>query len=221
MSRNIVITGANRGIGLALTQTYLNQGDHVYAVCRNSSNELAATDAKVIDSVDVSKPKDIQGLSTKMSGVEIDILINNAGILHSQSLQSLDFDLVEKQFNINAIAPLRVVDALLNNLKAGSKIAMITSRMGSIEDNTSGSSYGYRMSKCALNIAGKSLSIDLKPQQISVALLHPGYVQTEMVNFGGDISSQVSAERLIQRIEDLNIENTGSFWHSNGELLPW
>jgi NAD(P)-dependent dehydrogenase (short-subunit alcohol dehydrogenase family) len=98
---------------------------------------------------------------------------------------------------------------------------MITSRMGSVTDNTSGGYYGYRMSKAALNIAGMSLAHDLKEQEVAVALLHPGYVQTEMVNNTGDISAAVAVERLMLRIDGLNMSNTGTFWHSNGEILPW
>jgi NAD(P)-dependent dehydrogenase (short-subunit alcohol dehydrogenase family) len=93
--------------------------------------------------------------------------------------------------------------------------------MGSVTDNTSGGYYGYRMSKSALNIAGVSLAHDLKKQDVAVALLHPGYVQTEMVNYSGDISAAVAVKRLMQRIEELNLDNTGTFWHSNGEVLPW
>jgi len=114
-----------------------------------------------------------------------------------------------------------VTHALLPHLKSGSKIANITSRMGSIEDNTSGAYYGYRASKAALNALGKSLAIDLKPKGIAVAQLHPGFVQTRMVGFNGDISPEKAASGLCQRIEELNIENSGGFWHSNGESLPW
>ena len=221
MSKTILITGANRGIGLALTNVYLNRGDKVIAVCRQSSNELDATDAEVIQAVDVAQASGPLQLKQQLGDRHVDVLINNAGILRSTSLNHLDYDAILKQFEVNAVGPLRVVDALKDNLKSGSKIALITSRMGSIDDNTSGGSYGYRMSKTALNAAGKSLSHDLKPRGIAVALLHPGYVQTEMVNFGGEISPELSAGRLVVRIDGLNLDNTGSFWHANGELLPW
>jgi NAD(P)-dependent dehydrogenase (short-subunit alcohol dehydrogenase family) len=122
---------------------------------------------------------------------------------------------------INAFAPLRVSESLLPNLHAGSKIANITSRMGSIADNDSGGSYGYRASKAAFNALGRSMAIDLKERGIAVAQLHPGYVKTRMVNFGGIITPEESVAGLVKRIADLNLENTGSFWHSNGEKLPW
>ncbi|TQV71417.1 SDR family oxidoreductase [Aliikangiella marina] len=221
MTKTILITGANRGIGLAMTKLYLDRGDDVVAVCRKSSPDLDSTEALVITGIDVAEAVDVQTLREKLSDKHIDVLINNAGILRSTSLSDLDFDAIFKQFEVNAVGPLRVVDALRDNLKSGSKIGMITSRMGSIDDNTSGGSYGYRMSKTALNAAGKSLAHDLKAKGIAVALLHPGYVQTEMVNFGGEISPELSASRLIERLDELNLDNTGSFWHANGELLPW
>ena len=151
----------------------------------------------------------------------IDLLINNAGILQHEQLGDIDYNTVTQQFLVNAQAPLLVTEALLRNLNEGSKIAFITSRMGSIADNTSGGYYGYRMSKAALNAAAKSLSIDLKPRGIAVGILHPGYVQTAMVNFGGDISAAESAKRLSKRIAELNLQNSGGFWHSNGDKLPW
>jgi NAD(P)-dependent dehydrogenase (short-subunit alcohol dehydrogenase family) len=115
---------------------------------------------------------------------------------------------------------LRLTKALISNLKQGSKVILMTSRMGSIEDNTSGGYYGYRMSKVALSMAGKSLSIDLKPQGIAVGILHPGLVQTRMTNFTG-ITTEESVKGLLARIEQLNLQNTGTFWHSNGQILPW
>jgi NAD(P)-dependent dehydrogenase (short-subunit alcohol dehydrogenase family) len=122
---------------------------------------------------------------------------------------------------INAYAPLRVTEALLSNLQSGSKIANITSRMGSIADNDSGGRYGYRASKAALNAFGKSLAIDLKPKEIAVAQLHPGYVKTRMVGFGGLIDTAESVGGLVKLIDTLTLENSGLFWHTNGEELPW
>ena len=221
MSKTVLITGANRGIGLALVQNYVAQGDEVFAICRKPSQELVASGATIIEGIDVTDAENIAKLKSHLADQKIDLLINNAGILRSTSLSNMDYAEILRQFEVNAVAPLRVVEALLTNLEEGSKIAMITSRMGSIDDNTSGGGYGYRMSKTALNIGSKSLAIDLKPKGIAVAILHPGYVQTEMVNFGGDISSSVCAERLVARITGLNLENSGTFWHSNGEVLPW
>lgn len=221
MSKSVVITGANRGIGLSFAKQYHARGDKVHAVCRSPSDELAALGVDLIDGVDVTEPSGIQHLLQTLEGVDVDILINNAGILRVESLDGLDRNTIIEQFNTNALAPLAVTEALLPRMKKGSKVAMITSRMGSIEDNSGGGYYGYRMSKAALNAASKSLAVDLKPRGIAVAILHPGFVATDMVNGHGDISPEEAAERLVKRIDELTLQNTGTFWHSNGDLLPW
>ena len=219
--QTVVITGANRGIGLELARHYARQGCEVIGVCRESSEELRDVAARVIDGVDVTTDAGMVTLTKGLAGVRIDLLINNAGLLQDEQLGSIDFDSIRTQMEINAYAPLRVAEALVDQVPSGGKIANITSRMGSIADNDSGGRYGYRASKAALNAFGKSLAVDLKPRGIAVAQLHPGYVQTRMVNFGGLISPEESAKGLAARIEGLNLENTGSFWHSNGEELPW
>lgn len=219
--QTVLITGANRGIGLALCKTYLAQGWQVIGVCRNASPELTETGARVIAGVDVTDQAALNTLADTLTGKKLDLLINNAGILERETLGNIDYHRIEQQFTINAVAPLRVTEALLGNLHSGSKIAFITSRMGSIADNSSGAYYGYRMSKAALNAAAMSLARDLHPKGIAVAILHPGFVQTAMVNFGGDISAEESALRLSQRIAGLTLANSGTFWHSNGDILPW
>lgn len=219
--KTAVITGANRGIGLALCKEYLAQGWHVIGVCRAASAELSATDATIITEIDVSNGEAVTRLETQLANVDIDLLINNAGVLHHDNLDVLDYTAINHQFCVNALAPLRVTEALLPRVLTGGKIAFITSRMGSIADNTSGGYYGYRMSKAALNAAATSLAIDLKSREIAVGILHPGFVQTAMVDFGGEITPEESARRLFKRIDQLSMENTGGFWHSNGERLPW
>lgn len=219
---NIVITGANRGIGLCLAQAYSQAGKQVFGVCRQSSAELnALTNCQVLDGIDVSQATDLRRLREQLDGVTVDLLINNAGIFLNEQVADLGSDALEQQLQINALAPLRVSQALLTNMISGSKIAMITSRMGSITDNGSGAYYGYRMSKAALNAGSKSLAIDLAPQGISVAVIHPGFVQTQMVGFAGDIGPEQAASQISERISELNLDNSGSFWHSNGEILPW
>ena len=217
----VVITGTNRGMGLEFVKQYLAKGDKVIALCRNTSDELSQTSAKVIDKVDVGSPECLEQVLPILSDLKIDLLINNAGVLANETLEHMSATTLEYQFRVNAIGPLMITQMLRKQLVKGAKVALITSRMGSVTDNTSGGRYGYRMSKAALNIAGVSLAHDLKDQEVAVALLHPGYVQTEMVNNGGDISAAVAVERLIRRIEELNLDNTGTFWHSNGEVLPW
>ncbi|MBH92993.1 MAG: short-chain dehydrogenase [Marinobacter sp.] len=220
-SNVVVITGANRGIGLELARHYAAEGCEVIGVCRQSSEELAGVAGQVIDGVDVTTDAGIDKLKSGLAGKSISLLINNAGLLQDEQLGSIDFDSIRTQMEINAYAPLRVAEALVPLMGQGSKIANITSRMGSIADNDSGGRYGYRASKAALNAFGKSLAVDLKPRGIAVAQLHPGYVKTRMVNFGGLITPEESARGLAERIANLTLENTGSFWHSNGEELPW
>ncbi|MBU2986824.1 SDR family oxidoreductase [Saccharophagus degradans] len=218
---NVVITGANRGIGLALVQGYLAKGAKVFAVCREATPELAATGAEVIEGVDVTAAVSVAALAERLDGVTIDVLINNAGLFQNETLGAIDYDQIIAQFHVNALGALRVSEALISNLARGGKIGLITSRMGSIADNTSGSYYGYRMSKAALNAAGMSLAQDLRGRQVAVAILHPGFVQTRMVGFAGDVAPDTAAAGLIKRMDNLTLETSGSFWHANGEQLPW
>jgi NAD(P)-dependent dehydrogenase (short-subunit alcohol dehydrogenase family) len=222
----VLITGANRGIGLAMAKQYVNAGHDVMAICRETNDEIEELAEQVISGIDltddaaVSKLSEILGLCLGDED-KIDVLINTAGLFKNEILGELDVNTIRDQFEVNSIAPLMVTEAILPFLTAGSKIANITSRMGSIEDNTSGAYYGYRASKAALNAFTKSLAMDLKQNSIAVCVLHPGYVQTRMVNFGGDLTPEQAAAGLIQRVEELNLKNTGGFWHSNGQTLPW
>jgi NAD(P)-dependent dehydrogenase (short-subunit alcohol dehydrogenase family) len=217
----VVITGANRGIGFELARKCAERGDEVVAVCRKSSGKLHQLGVEVADSVDVADDAAVDRLAANLDGRAIDILINCAGILSDESLEDLDFDRIRKQFEVNSLGPLRVTAALRGNLSRGSKVAIITSRMGSIEDNTSGGRYGYRMSKAAVNMAGRSLAKDLENDGIAVAILHPGFVRTDMTGHQGFVDPSESAEGLIARIDDLTLATSGTFWHMNGEELPW
>lgn len=216
----VLITGANRGIGLEMARQYAQRGDEVIAVCRASSPQLSELDVRVIDGIDVTSDASVAELSGKLDGRPVDRLVNNAGILERNALDEFDSESMERQFRVNAIAPLRVTTALRPNLKSGSRVFIITSRMGSVEDNSSGGSYGYRMSKAAVNMAGKSLSVDMKEQGVAVFLLHPGWVATGMTGQTG-ISVVQSASGLIERMDSLDIGQTGSFWHQEGYQLPW
>lgn len=221
-----LVTGANRGIGYEYCRQLQARGDQVIAVCRHSSDELEALSKKpqirVETEIDISDEDAVAALVEALNGQPVDVLINNAGIYRQSSLASLDINGIRKQFEVNAIAPLNFTKSLLPNLTSGSKIALMTSRMGSIADNTSGSSYGYRMSKVALSMAGKSLAHDLKPEGIAVAILHPGWVSTRMTDFTrSGISPEQSVNGLLARIDELTLATTGTFWHANGEVLPW
>ena len=219
--KTVLLTGANRGIGLELARYFAHQGNYIIGVCRESSAELDGFAQSVIEGIDVTSEADLRALVDRLRDTTIDLLINNAGLLQDEKLGSIDFDSIRIQMEINAYAPLRVAEALVPRIPEGGKIVNITSRMGSIADNDSGGRYGYRASKAALNAFGKSLAMDLRPRGIAVAQLHPGYVQTRMVNFGGLMTPQEAAKGLAARIDGLSLENTGSFWHSNGEELPW
>lgn len=221
MSLTVAVTGANRGIGLALTKEFVQKGYTVFALCRNTSPALAELNANVVTGVDVASEQGLHTMVEALANVKIDLLVCNAGILRDEQLGQLNVDTIREQFEVNAIAPLLVVERLQEQLKDGGKVAMITSRMGSIADNTSGGRYGYRMSKAALNIASVSLAQDLAHRNIAVGIYHPGYVQTDMVNMGGDISSTIAAERIVGLIDDLSMQSSGTFKHSNGETLPW
>jgi NAD(P)-dependent dehydrogenase (short-subunit alcohol dehydrogenase family) len=217
-----LITGANRGIGYEYCRQLHQRGDRAIAVCRQPSDELLALGVQVEGAIDLTDETSVAELVQRLEGTAIDVLINNAGILERVTLEDLDIDSLRRQFEVNAIAPLRLTAALLPNLAPGSKVVLMTSRMGSIGDNTSGSSYGYRMSKVALSMAGKSLAHDLKPKGIAVAILHPGLVQTRMTGFtSSGISPAESVAGLLARIDGLTLENSGTFWHANGEVLPW
>ena len=218
----VVITGANRGIGLELVKKYVSNGDRVFALCRNPSSKLQSLDCKIIENIDVTEFKSLNEAKDQITG-NIDILINNAGIMRDESfpLDENDFSSIREQFEVNALAPLKVVSTFENQLSAGAKIAMITSRMGSITDNTSGGRYGYRASKTALNMLSTSLSEDLKAREVSVGIFHPGWVQTDMTGGTGHLTAEQSAANLFQRIEELSLNSTGQFLHSNGENLPW
>lgn len=221
MSETVVVTGANRGIGLELCRQYANAGARVFAICRSSSSELDDIQVNVIKDIDVSDAQAIAGLRDQLQSESIDILINNAGVFKQETLAKMDFEAIESQWQVNALGPLRVTYALLGLLSHRAKVVFITSRMGSISDNSSGGYYGYRMSKAALNAAGMSLARDLKSREIAVGILHPGFVQTRMVDFAGDITAKEAAGRLVKRIDELNIDSSGTFRHSNGEALQW
>jgi NAD(P)-dependent dehydrogenase (short-subunit alcohol dehydrogenase family) len=219
-----LITGANRGIGLALAQASAARGERVVAVCRSASPELKALDARIVEGIDVTRRDDLSRLAAALADERLDRMFVNAGVLSQEALGEIDADAeaaIRQQFEVNALAPVLTVQALLDRLADGARIGIVTSRMGSMADNGSGGYYGYRMSKAAVNAAGRSLAIDLKPRGIAVALLHPGYVRTRMTGDRGEISAEQAAAGLIARLDALSLAGSGGFWHSNGETLPW
>jgi NAD(P)-dependent dehydrogenase (short-subunit alcohol dehydrogenase family) len=198
----------------------LARGDDVIAVCRNASDQLRESGASIIDGIDVSDGESVAKLASALGGRAIDVLVNNAGILKSETFGNIDYEAMLEQYRVNTLGPLRVTEALADNLSDGSKVAIVSSRVGSIEDNGSGGNYGYRASKTAVNQIGMNLKHELAPRGIAVTLLHPGLVATEMTG-GHGISPKDAAAGLIARIDEITLETSGGFWHAEGYSLPW
>lgn len=216
----VLVTGANRGIGLEFVRQLAARGDTVHAACRKSSPELDGLGVRVLEGVDVASDEQVASLAERLEGVDLDLLVNNAGILERGGLEDLEWESLRRQLEVNSLGPLRVTRALLPNLGPGSRVAILTSLMGSIADNGSGGYYGYRMSKAAVNAAGVSLARDLAPRSIAVFLLHPGMVATEMTG-GRGIDVETSVTGLLERLDSLTPEESGTFWHTDGRELPW
>jgi NAD(P)-dependent dehydrogenase (short-subunit alcohol dehydrogenase family) len=216
----VLVTGCNRGIGLQLAGQFAERGDAVIGVCRQAGTELENLGVELITGIDVTDGESVGRLKEALGGRRIDVVVNNAGILRPDLLGEIDYQDMLEQFRVNALGPLRVTEALLDNLDRGSKVVIITSRVGSIEDNSSGGYYGYRASKTAVNMIGTNLKHDLAPRGIAVGLLHPGLVATEMTG-GQGIDPADSARGLIERMDELDQDNSGGFWHAEGYRLPW
>lgn len=207
----ILITGSNRGIGLELCRQFAARGDEVIATCRKQSQDLAELSVRIYSGVDVTSENSVQGLANDLNGDSIDVIINNAGILTNETLDDLNFTRVRDQFEVNALGVLRITQALLPNLKNGSKVIHISSRAASFAENFSGGLYGYKISKAAADMIGINLSRDLKSKGIAVAQLYPGVVATNMTR-GQGISPAESANNLISRIDKIDMSMTGTFW---------
>jgi NAD(P)-dependent dehydrogenase (short-subunit alcohol dehydrogenase family) len=204
------------------------RGDQVIAACLEDSPTLREHGVEVASGTDVTSDAAVARLVQFVGGRRIDTLIHNAGLVIEGPLGHFDFAALQREYNVNALGPLRVTQALLPTLGAGSKIAVITSRVGSLGENLSGGLYGYRMSKAAANMAGLNLARDLAPRGIAVVCLHPGSVRTQMTRGLTDqatvgllVDPDTSARGLIARIDELTLDTTGSFRHANGETLPW
>lgn len=244
--KTIFITGANKGLGLSFVKKYLKMVESDPTVgrvvaasrrpvkeCKELAQIIRKQDGLVLHvELDVDSVDSIKQLPSKLKakGVEeITILINNAGVLHrdegiqseTQSLESLAQSMRD-HFTTNAIGTVLVTKALLPFLKPVSKVINVTSRMGSIDDNTSGAYYGYRMSKTAVNMATRSMAVDLKSRKIAVACVHPGFVATDMTGGNGSLTPDESVDLMVKNvIEKVGIDNTGSFWDRGGGIIPY
>lgn len=221
----VLITGTNRGIGLEFTRQYAEAGWRVYACCRDPHTATALQSLAdqypnlSIHALDVGDLSQITQLSKQLEAVPIDILINNAGIYP----ESTDTQTWLNAFKINTIAAFEMVKSFTPNLRKGQlrKIATLSSKMGSIDDNGSGGSYGYRTSKAAANMMMKSLSIDLAPEGIAVVTLHPGWVLTDMGGPNALINTQTSVSGMRRVIDKLSLTNSGQFIAYDGQQIPW
>ena len=226
---SVLITGSNRGIGLKLVELYAKKNFYVLATCRDISHadqldSMAKQYSNIqILALDVAQSEDIQRLANTLKKAPIDILINNAGIWRSSSLSSVNKEAWIESFNTNAIAPYEMAQAFLPNILDGGlkKVVSITSKMGSIEDNTSGGSYIYRSSKSALNMVMRSLQHDLQSQGIATLTLHPGWVQTDMGGMNALINVDQSVVGMMKIIDNLTLENSGQFLDYAGKPIGW
>ena len=228
---SILITGTNRGIGLEFVKHYLKNNEKIIATCRNkhSAKDLLelenTTNNLSLVELDVSNPNSINNFTSKIAGLPIDTFISNAGVSGPKNIEFGNFNAKEwlDVFNINTIAPLIITQKILKNLRLGKdkKLVFISSKVGSIEDNTSGGMYIYRTSKTALNQVIKSLSIDLKGENFIVVALHPGWVQTDMGGPNALIDTKTSVRGMTEAIDNLTSKNSGKFYNYDGSPIPW
>ncbi len=218
----VLITGANRGIGLELVRFHVNRGDKVIAVCRNLSEALNESGAHIISDVDWANDDAINKLSEQMGDVSVNRVIASAGLRRCEDYDSLDFDSIRYQYEVNTLGPLRLIRYLDNYLVRGAKVVLMSTMVASLKDNQSGGEFGYRMSKAALNMVGVNLAHALKPKEIAVFLLHPGYVRTDLTGGEGLIDADESAAAIVAVTDKLSFEDTGCFWHAAwDEEIPW
>jgi len=227
----LLITGANRGIGLELTEQYLQQGWEVHACCRKPSkakalNELADKEDKLtIHKLNVTKDKQMDKLKKALKNKPIDMLINNAGVyaLGASTFGKMDDKAWEEAVAVNLLAPMKMMESFKENIAISDKkiIASMSSKMGSMDDNGSGGAYAYRATKAALNAVMVSAALDLRHLDITCLILHPGWVRTDMGGPNGEISVEESAQMLRKILDECDITDTGKFFDIDGTIIPW
>ena len=229
---SVLITGANRGIGLEFARQYLADGWQVYAACRNpdSASELrrladgGGHKLKVM-ALDVTNPSSTKAAAAELDDQAIDLLINNAGVMgaRGQSIGNIDYDAWAKVLDANTMGPMRVAEVFVDNVARSERklIVTITSGMGSIGDNTSGGAFAYRSSKAAVNMVMRSLAIDLAPRGITCVVVNPGWVQTDMGGPQATLTTTDSVKRLRRLIETLGPAQSGKFFNYDGREYAW
>lgn len=224
--KNILITGANRGIGLKFTEI-LSANNNIYATARDITNadDLKKFDNTELLELDLLNKDSIKSFCSELKDIPLDMIINNAGIFQDEQMEEtiLDPELWLDEIMINAIGPIVLSQKLKENIMSGNdkKIIFISSQMGSIDDNYSGGYYFYRTSKSALNSAAKSLSIDWKADGISVLMLHPGWVRTDMGGSNAKLDIDTSVSKMLDVINSLDMGKTGTFLNYEGKKLEW
>ncbi len=224
----VLVTGANRGLGLEFCKQYAADGWQVLACCRNpeTAGKLASIPEVRVFSLDVSDFSQIDDLATQLQDTAIDVLINNAGIYNDSSMSGfgkLDYAAWTRALTVNTQAPVKMAEAFLPHLEHGDNrlLISITSQMGSIADNGSGGSILYRTSKAALNAAMKSIAIDLEDRKIGVLVLHPGWVKTDMGGEDALIDARKSVTGMRRVIAEFTPDRSGCFLKYDGSTLPW
>jgi NAD(P)-dependent dehydrogenase (short-subunit alcohol dehydrogenase family) len=230
---SVLITGSNRGLGLEWAHQYDDEGWRVFATCRHpdEADELTQLAEKspnvTIHQLDVTLPEQIAALARELDGNPLDVLINNAGVYHERwgkdKLGKITYEDWQNTFDVNTLGPMRVGEALINNLARGQRrlIVSITSHMGSIAEITSPNDYAYRTSKAALNAAMKGLSLEVASQGTGVLLLHPGWVRTRMGGESAPLSTQESVAGMRQLVERYQPSDSGHFYRYDGSEIPW
>lgn len=227
----VLITGANRGIGLEFVKQYLARGENVIGTCRDIEAAEALAQLSTNNEnlqllkLDVASDESLMAFPAQLANIPIDIFINNAGVYGPRNsvFNNVDAENWLPVLRVNTIAPMLLTQRIIENLKQGEgkKLLYVTSKMGSIDDNNGGGSYVYRSSKAALNAVVKSIAVDLGGAGFDVAVLHPGWVRTDMGGPNGLIDTETSVVGMISVIDNLNSGNTGSFFNYDGTIIPW
>ncbi|MGE4070152.1 MAG: SDR family oxidoreductase [Lysobacterales bacterium] len=221
----VLVTGANRGLGLEYARQFAAKGYRVIGTARDPQGATELADvADRVEALDVADAASVAALAERLKDVPIDILVNNAGMFDrgDVSIDKVDFGVMEQTFQVNTFGPLRLTQALLPNLRLGQRkqIVNMSSQLGSVQ-NSDGRWYAYRASKSALNQINKILSVELGPEGFVCVVLHPGWVRTDMGGAAATYSPEESVSGLIGVIEQLDSGKNGGYFDLKGNTLPW